>query len=138
MLMDLVGEDVFFTGLKEFFARYKYGPASTGDFLKVMEKASGRDLKAFSQNWFYSHLLPEVRTSSSVLKKENGYALKVRVEQLRDVFVFPLWVTWEENGQARAEKVMVKDKVQEAEFILPWKPRNIKINPDHAVPGKFD
>ena len=138
MLMDMLGEDVFFTGLKEFFADYKFGPASTGDFLRVMEKASGRDLKAFSHNWFNSHLLPEVRTSSSVLNKENGYVLKVRVEQLRDIFVFPLWVTWEENGQARAEKMMVKDKIQEAEFILPGKPRNIKINPDHAVPGKFD
>ena len=137
MLLDLVGEEAFFGGLKDFFATYKYGPASTGDFFRAMEKASGRDLKPFFQNWFHSHLLPEVRTSSSILKGKDGYTLKIRVEQLGDVFVFPLWVAWEENSQARAEKMMVKDKIQEAEFVLSKKPGKIKINPDKAVPGKF-
>jgi len=138
MLMDMVGEEAFFAGLKEFFATHKYGAASTGDFFRIMEKASGEDLRSFFQPWFYSHLLPQVKAEASAVKRGEEHILRVSIEQSGETFVFPLWISWEENGRFRAEKVMVREKTQEAEFPASQKPSNIKINPDRAVPGKFD
>jgi len=137
MLVDLLGEEVFFNGLKEFFNKYKYSKASTYDFLRVMEGVSGKDLKAFFKGWFDSYLLPEVKVSHTIEKRTDGYLLKLKISQLRDVFHFPLWVEWRENGKKIIQKVIIEEKNAEFAFSANGKPEKIKANPDKAVPGKF-
>ena len=137
MLRDLLGEDVFFKGLRSFIAAYKYKLARTSHFVKAMEDASGRDLKVFFDGWFGSYVLPEVRVSTSEQILDGGYALKFRVAQTRGVFVFPLWVSWEENGRAVRKMFEVNSASQEFEVRTAGKPRRIKVNPDKAVPGDF-
>ncbi len=137
MLRDLLGEDVFFEGLRTFIATYKYKLARTTHFVKVMETASGRDLKAFFDGWFESYVLPEVRVTSAVQTRGGEHVLEFRVTQTRGVFVFPLWVTWEENGRMVRKMLEVNSAVREFEFRTAGRPRRIKINPDKAVPGDF-
>ena len=138
MLRDLLGEEVFFKGLQEFFSRHKYGAASTKDFIKTIEEISGEDLAIFFRNWFDSYVLPEVKVSHSVLKGEGGYILKLRITQAKELFVFPLWVEWIENGNRVKKKLIIDEKKEEFDFELKSKPRKIKINPNKAVPGRFN
>ncbi|MFZ2053195.1 MAG: M1 family aminopeptidase [Candidatus Aminicenantales bacterium] len=138
MLRDLLGDEIFFTGLKEFFAAHKYSAATTGQFCRMMEKVSGRDLSEFFRLWFDSHVLPETRVSTWIVGRETGSFLKVRVHQLVDTFVFPLWIAWEdESGALHREKLVINKKSQEFELSLPGPARKIAVNPDRAVPGKF-
>ncbi len=78
MLEDLLGRDVFFAGLKEFFARHKYSAARTETFMAVMERVSGRDLGDFFQGWFRSWELPAVQTSWSDEAGPSGGRLRLR------------------------------------------------------------
>ena len=138
MLRDLLGDEAFFTGLKEFFNKYKYSTASTGQFRRTMEKVSGRDLAEFFRLWFDSHVLPETMVTTSLLRSEAGHFLQIRVNQLLDSFVFPLWVSWEDEGGAlRREKVIIDQKNQEFVIPLQGRARKIEVNPDKAIPGKF-
>jgi aminopeptidase N len=137
MLKDFLGEELFFQGLKEFFEKYKYGSASTHNFIKTFEEISGKDLTLFFKKWFYSWLLPEVKISHSLQEGEEGYILKLKITQLKDTFVFPLQIEWKENGEKVRKKILIDEKDEEFEFQLSAKPRKIKINPDKAVPGKF-
>ncbi len=137
MLKDLLGEEIFFNGLKEFYLRHKFGTASTGDFIKAMEEASGKDLKMFFKNWFGSYTLPKVKVSHSIQKSIDGYILKLKIIQMKDVFIFPLWIEWKENGDRIRRMVVVDEKNEEFEIKLRVKPYKIEINPDNAVPGKF-
>ncbi len=137
MLKDLVGEEVFFQGLREFFTKFKYSIAGTRDFIRTMEETSGKDLAAFFKSWFDSYLLPEVSVSSSVHKKEDGYLLTFKISQLREHFVFPFWVEWMESGQKVKKMVVVDDKNEEFEFEMRGRPTRVRMNPDMAVPGKF-
>ena len=138
MLRDLLGEEVFFSGLKAFFEEYKYTAASTGQFRRTMEKASGRDLTAFFQPWFDSHVLPDVQVRTHTEKLESGVLLKITVSQLNADFVFPLWIAWEDElGTRRRERLIVDRKNQAFELSLPGPPRKLDVNPDRAVPGKF-
>lgn len=137
MLKDFLGEDVFFQGLKEFFRRYKYGVASTNDFIKTIEEISGKDLKFFFKNWFDSYVLPEVKVSRSLQKEGEGYILKLKITQLKKAFVFPLWIEWIENGKKVKKKLIIDEKNEEFDFKLQDRPERIKINPDKAVPGRF-
>ncbi|MCJ7563039.1 MAG: hypothetical protein MUP52_00425 [Candidatus Aminicenantes bacterium] len=138
MLLDLLGEEVFFKGLREFFEKYKYRSARTNNFIRSMEQVAGRDLKQFFKGWFDSHLLPEVHVAHDIRKESDGFVLKFRVNQTRDVFVFPLWVEWEENGKKVRQKFEVSAATQEFEFRAASRPAKIKINPDKFVPGNFN
>ncbi|NIM59776.1 MAG: hypothetical protein GTO16_12685 [Candidatus Aminicenantes bacterium] len=137
MLKDLLGEEAFFKGLQEFFSRHKYGAAGTKDFIKTIEEVSGKDLAAFFKNWFDSYTLPEVKATHSVLKREGGYSLKLRITQPKELFVFPLWVEWNENGNKVKKRLIIDEESEKFDFELKSKPRKIKINPNKAVPGRF-
>ncbi len=137
MLKDILGEETFYGGLKEFYLRHKFETASTDDFIRAMEEASGKDLKIFFKNWIGSYTLPKVKVSHSIQKSVDGYILKLKINQMKDVFIFPLWIEWKENGDRIRRMVVVDEKNEEFEIELGIKPQRIEINPDNAVPGKF-
>jgi Peptidase family M1 domain len=138
MLRDLLGDEVFFTGLKEFFNEHRYGAAATGQFRQAMEKVSGRDLHGFFRLWFDSHLLPEAQVRYKVENTDAGAVLKVWVNQINESFLYPLGVAWEDgSGARRRETIVVEKKNEEFEFTLPGPPRKLEFNPDKGVPGKF-
>jgi len=137
MLRDILGGEVFFRGLREFHSRHKYGAASTKDFIKTIEEISGKDLAIFFKSWFDSYVLPEVRVTRSIFKREGAYILKLNITQLKEHFVFPLWIEWIENGKKVKKRLIIDEKKEEFDFELQDKPERIKINPHKAVPGKF-
>lgn len=137
MLQDLLGHDVFFTGLKEFFGKFKYSAARTENFMAVMERVSGRDLKNFFQGWFRSYELPEVQTSWSEENSAAGNRLRIRVTQLKGLFVFPLWIEWTSRGETRSEMAVIDQPSQEIILAVPGKVDRVRVNPKRAVPGKF-
>jgi aminopeptidase N len=51
-LRGLVGDSVFFAGMREYYREYRNGNALSGQFETVMEKASGKDL-----GWFFNQAL---------------------------------------------------------------------------------
>jgi hypothetical protein len=137
MLKDLLGEDVFFQALREFFDRYKYSAPRTKEFFNTFEEISGADLDVFFKGWFESYRLPDVKVTHLVEKADLGYLLKLNVIQLKGTFDFPLWIEWKENGDRVRKNIRVNRAVSEFVFEREKKPENIKINPDDCVPGKF-
>lgn len=53
-----IGDDAFFDTLRTYLERYRYGNASTGDFVAVAEEVSGQDLGDFFEAWLYSEEVP--------------------------------------------------------------------------------
>lgn len=137
MLKDLIGEDLFFRGMRLFFHTHKFSAASTKDFVRSMEEISGKNLESFFDKWFESYLLPEVSVNQTVENNDSGYLLNIKITQQKGPFVFPLWIEWRENGNEVRKKIIVERLNQEFNFELSNKPEKIKINPDKAVPGNF-
>lgn len=52
MLRDLLGEQVFRAGLLDYYDEYRFRQVTGRDFRRAMERASGRDLGWFFQQWF--------------------------------------------------------------------------------------
>ncbi|MEV0533415.1 aminopeptidase N [Kitasatospora sp. NPDC050463] len=50
-LVAYVGQDAFFQGVQAYFKRHAWGNTRLADLLGALEKASGRDLKAWSKAW---------------------------------------------------------------------------------------
>ncbi len=137
MLKDILGEDVFFHALREFFDRYKYTAPRSKEFFSTFEEISGEDLSVFFDGWFESYRLPDVKVTHLVEKTDQGYLLKLNVVQLKGTFDFPLWIEWKEDGDRVRKNVRVNSAISEFVFERENKPEKIKINPDDWVPGKF-
>ncbi len=53
-----VGDTAFFQILRTYAARYRYGNASTADFIAVAEQVSGQSLHPLFDSWLYAPQLP--------------------------------------------------------------------------------
>jgi aminopeptidase N len=137
MLCELVGEEVFHRGLREFQEAFRFRSARTINFVRSMERVSGRDLGAFFGSWFDSHLLPDVRVAQEVIKRGEEFVLRLRVVQENAAFPFPLWISWSEDGTPVRKMVEVSAANQIFELLCPVRPARIRINPDGLVPGSF-
>ncbi len=50
-LMAYVGQEEFFTGVRDYFARHAYRNTELADLLDCLSRSSGRDLRAWSRAW---------------------------------------------------------------------------------------
>ncbi len=70
-LVAWVGHDAFFDGLRGYFDAHAWGNSTLHDLLRSLERASGRDLSAWSKEWLESAgintLRPEVETDAEGL-----------------------------------------------------------------------
>jgi aminopeptidase N len=66
-LVAWVGQDEFLAGLRDYFDRHAWGNTDLGDFLAALERASGRDLAAWRDEWLLTtgvnRLRPELRVA---------------------------------------------------------------------------
>ena len=53
MLRGVVGEDAFWAGIQAYYREFRDGSATTADFRRAMEEASGLDLRTFFDQWLY-------------------------------------------------------------------------------------
>lgn len=55
-----VGDEAFFDILATYYDTYKYGNASTDDFIAVSEAVTGQSLEGFFEAWLFGRTLPEL------------------------------------------------------------------------------
>ncbi len=55
-----VGDEVFFSILRTYTARFRYGNANTVDFIAVAEEVSGQNLREFFDSWLYDVKIPAI------------------------------------------------------------------------------
>ena len=53
MLRGVVGEDAFWAGIQAYYREFRDRNATTADFRRAMEEASGLDLRTFFDQWLY-------------------------------------------------------------------------------------
>jgi aminopeptidase N len=57
-LREKIGDRVFFRLLRDWAAKYRYGNATTADFIRLAERESGRNLRHFFDVWLYQPTKP--------------------------------------------------------------------------------
>ena len=95
MLRGLVGDEVFFRGVRRFLNTWRFDKAGTEEFRAAMEAESGRSLQRFFEQWIYGASLPQVALTWREEAEEGGRRQAVvRVDQLgEEMFEFPLQVS---------------------------------------------
>jgi aminopeptidase N len=62
-LVAWVGRDNFLAGVRDYFGKYSWGNATLADLLESLERASGRDLAAWSVSWLETAGVNTLRAS---------------------------------------------------------------------------
>jgi aminopeptidase N len=89
MLRRRLGDSIFWSGIRTYYSFYGGGNATTSDFQKSMEEASGQDLGSFFRQWLFTASLPDVQVSWNYEPARKEVAL--HVAQLQSpAFDFPL------------------------------------------------
>jgi hypothetical protein len=129
MLRRLIGDDAFFTGVRTFFAEWKYRKAGTDDLIAVMEKASGRDLSSFFDAWIFGASIPTARFSHRM----DGSRIVLRLEQAGNPMEFPVAVRLTyRSGREHTVIVIARGKLTEQTVDLLEPLKSVAINADHG------
>ncbi len=92
MLRHIVGDTVFFAGLKEYGKQHAYGNATTNDFRRSMEKAWGHDLAWFFDEWVYKAGFPFYIIERRITPGNQEAPEIIRIYQAQDTLVSPLFL----------------------------------------------
>jgi hypothetical protein len=99
LLRGLVGDDVFFRGLRRFYRTSRFRSAGTADFRAAMEMESGRPLGRFFERWIYGSTLPRLNFTYRV----EGKDVVLHIDQVGELFDVPVTVTLRFADRAAAD-----------------------------------
>jgi aminopeptidase N len=126
MLRRLVGDEVFFASLRDFYRSRRFRKAGTGDLREVFEARAKRSLERFIERWIHSAELPQLRFSTSV---DNTARIgRVRVRQLGEIFDLPVPVQVQyQDGKTEEIQLIVGEADREHEIPLKAPARRIVV-----------
>ncbi len=92
MLRDQVGTETFWRGIRDYYRRYLNGTATTDDFRRVMEQASGQDLKWFFTQWLNRSGVPAIEGTWRYDPAAKEVVVTVRQTQKSEAYRLSLGV----------------------------------------------
>ena len=137
MVRGLLGDDVFFAGIRRFYRQFKFRKAGTEDLRRALEAESGRSLEMFFARWIYGQDVPTATVTWQAI--DGGRAVRIDVVQAADaVFEFPVTVTRIYNdGSEETETVAITTALTTLERPLKGPLRDVKVNADRLTPVRM-
>jgi aminopeptidase N len=132
MLRSNLGDEVFFRGIRDYYNAHKHSVASTEDLRAALEKASGKDLKAFFTRWIYDTGHPQYELTWQWLSRKD---LRLVLKQLQPGNAFldevPITIT---TSSGKRDIVLKPSSKQLLDTIpLREAPTNIELDPRHTL-----
>ena len=133
-------DELFWTLLQDFLAKYDYQEASSRDFFDMAEKAMGGKLDWFWNQWFYGGGIPTVRYETDVRQQDGKWILSVRGEQVDTEFwlAIPVHLKLADGRDATVPLTFQGTRTASFEIPLPSKPSSVSLNDDYEAPVRLD
>ena len=145
-LVAWVGRDAFFAGLRGYFDAHSWGNSTLHDLLRSLERASGRDLSAWSKEWLESAgintLRPEIETDAEGLITSFAVLQEATADHptLRSHRVAIGLYDRTDAGLVRAQRVeldVVGARTEVAELVGAPRPDLVLVNDDDLAYAKI-
>jgi len=127
MLMNLLGEDVFRRGVRNFLNRHRFGNVDTMDLKKSLEEVSGLDLDWFFETYIFNAGHPRLEVSIERGEKYKLVIEQVQGEDMPEVYRIPVEILVRysdgsveklvENLSERRQLIYI-DSVNDIDYIL--------------------
>jgi aminopeptidase N len=132
MLRGLLGDEVFFGGIRRYYGRHAYANARTRDLQRALEEQSGRDLGWFFEQWVYRPGYPQLRVTQAW--DAGTSEAVVTVEQMQKpawpTFRFPLELAFTTPGGVVRQRAEISGRSSTVRVRLSGQPTELKVDPD--------
>jgi aminopeptidase N len=130
MLRREIGADAFWSGIREYYRRYRDGNASTDDLRLVMEQVSQRDLKPFFTQWLHRGDNPQVEATWIYDAPGKALDLTLRQTQPGDPYALTVDVDIVTAAETRRETIALSRRETTVTLQVAAVPSAIRIDPD--------
>ena len=136
MLRRRLGDAAFFRGVRAYYRRHLHASATTEDLRAAMERASGRNLRAFFARWVYGsgHPRYELRWEWRQRGKRAGL-LALTLRQTQEGEPFPDPVPVEVITPARRLHIVMRPTGRTTAMLLhsSSRPSEVRLDPEDAL-----
>jgi aminopeptidase N len=136
MLRGVVGTENFWKGIRSYYKKYQDSNATTGDFQREMEEASGMDLSVFFEQWLYKGGTLKYVGNWQYSQQESQVRITLnQVQTDGSLFEMPIEIAIYYQGLDRPQIVVVQADKKSNVFTLQVgsEPKNIVIDPNTWV-----
>jgi aminopeptidase N len=134
MLRGTIGTDTFWTGIREYYRRYRNQNASTDDFRQVMEQAAGTPLSWFFDQWLKRPGMPSLRGQWSYDRGARQLQIELAQVQPGGAYRLPLEVAIvSASGQSRIERLELTQPTGRFTFTADGEPASVTLDPNTWV-----
>lgn len=136
MLRNLMGDVNFKRGIQSYYSKFYNSNATTEDFRKEMERASGINLSRFFQQWLYQPVNPVIHLAWHYDAGKRKILIEIEQAQKGElIFDVPIEIAFFKNGSTQPKflKFQFNQKFQKKEFFVEGKPDRIEFDPRNIV-----
>lgn len=146
-LRGMLGDDVFWEGVRAYLREYAGKVVETDDFRKIMERASGRSLGKFFDQWIMSPGYPALTAEFHYDQAHHRGTFTIKQMQAsaadKDkpavcLFSFPLTLEWTIAGEQHRRRVEIDRERHSFVFEMASDPKMVRVDPDFALLHKLE
>ena len=135
MLRGIIGDEAFWGGIQAYYAKYQDKNATTDDFRRAMEEASGRDLSEFFQQWLNQGGWLDYEGSWSY--DSSSGTIEVELNQVQDGYSFKMplqmGIYAPDGSEVGAELLQVNERTNRFTISVDGEPGSVVLDPDTWV-----
>jgi len=138
MLRYILGDEGYYSSIARYYADNMFKPVETIDLIKAIEAQTGKNLRAFFDQWVFGAGFPEYKVSYSFDEKQKMATVKVsqtqKLENETGLFAMPIELSFDfADGTSKLVTVTVEDKEHSFSFNLDQKPKMFRFDPTNWV-----
>ncbi len=130
MLRAVLGDEVFFRGIRHYYGLHAEGTVLTSDFQRVMESESGKSLHDFFSQWLYQPGWPDYQITWHWNDRTSETELTVRQIQETGLFDMPVDLMFRCTGRTERRTLQISSESKTFALPLPCKPHAMEVDPD--------
>ena len=153
----MLGDDVFWEGVHAYLREFAGKLVETDDFRKVMERASGRSLGKFFDQWIHGPGYPVIEAEFDWDQVHQRGTFTIKQTQVTSgavganksgadksdaptigLFSFPLTLEWTSDGEHHRRRVDIDRDVHGFSFEMDRDPDMVRVDPEFAVLHKLE
>lgn len=139
MLQQEVGEQAFWKGVRQYFAKYRNANANTEDLKEIMQQVSGKNLSTFFKQWLYTPGVPVLRGTWKYQAGSGKVLIKLR-QQTPGIYDIPLEIGFFTGSNVLEKTEMVRVNARKMKYKLDAgsSPANVRLDPNILLLGDLE
>ncbi len=133
MLRNYLGEDVFYKGLNIYLTQNALGNGEAQQLRLALEKASGKDLNWFFNQWYYRSGNPDLKISYKWDAGSKTQTVYLAQTQKEEAFILPIKMDVYTDGKKESKMYWMDAKQDSISWKLPNKPNLVNVDADKIL-----